>query len=461
VPAEQVVAGGSMAALVAADTLGARGRRVRLLLPERGVGGGFAALHRDGRTLELGVRLLELSYEGDDAPVPPLSAYRPGGHRPYVRRIRAWVQELVGDRLVAVDRPAMVLDGARRADDILFTVDLTTLRDTLGDHDADVMAAEVAARLAAGAGDAGVLAPDRAAQLERLTLEEASVANHGERFHRRVIAPLCDKVVDGGASAVLAPLRRKVWAPLFHPRTLLEALRGEPLGFRGRRTFHTVAGDGCSTVVDALLERIRARSGTTVETAGALTGVARDGGRTLLRFSGGLEVAATRPVLGAGAVELFAAAGVPYAPERARTVLAWVEVDERDAPGLPHLVHVLDPANPVLRVSTSGAAPAGRRVLCVELRHDLGDDEILAAADRGLRDAGLVVKDAAVRPITGAARPTFPAPSPANGAAFAAAWDAFAARRLDVAVVGGALGMLAESLNEQIVQGLSLGDTAA
>ena len=95
------------------------------------------------------------------------------------------------------------------------------------------------------------------------------------------------------------------------------------------------------------------------------------------------------------------------------------------------------PPRPVRR-----AAPRPRR----------GGD--VAAATGGLRDAGLVVKDAALEPITGAARPTFPAPSPANRRAFAAARAAFAARELDVAVVGGALGPAADSLNEQIVQGL-------
>ncbi|UGS33766.1 hypothetical protein DSM104329_00131 [Capillimicrobium parvum] len=450
-----------MAALVAADTLGERGERVRLLLPGRGVGGGFAALRRDGRTLELGVRLLELSYEGDAALVPPLEDYRPGGHRPYVRRIRAWMQELVGRRLVEAGRPAMVLEGAERADDILFTVDLAPLRGMLGPRVADTMAAEVQARLAAGSGDAGVLAADRAAQLDGLTLEQASLANHGEGFHRRVIAPLCDKVVDGGAGAVLASLRRKAWAPLFHPRTLLQALRGEPLGFRGARPFHTVAGDGCGAIVDALLTRIRARDGVTVEVAGALTSVRPAGAATALGFANGREVVTERPVLGAGAAELFAAAGIGYHPARARTVLAWLEVAERDTIDLPHLVHVLDPVNPVLRVSTSGSAPPGRRVLCVELRHDLDAAAIVAAATGGLRDAGLVVKDAALEPITGAARPTFPAPSPANRRAFAAARAAFADRELDVAVVGGALGPAADSLNEQIVQGLLVGAAAA
>ncbi len=70
------VVGGSIAALVAADAAARAGRSVDLLLPARGVGGGFRPLEVDGRRLDLGVRLLELDRE-DAGPPPDLAAYRP------------------------------------------------------------------------------------------------------------------------------------------------------------------------------------------------------------------------------------------------------------------------------------------------------------------------------------------------------------------------------------------------
>src|SRR4051812_27481104 len=231
-PAEQLVVGATMAALVAADAIAAQGRPVRLLVPERGVGGGFAALRRDGRTLELGVRLLELDFEDTAPDGPPLEHYTAGvtTARPWARLIRDWVRELAGDRLREIGRPAMVLDG-RLIDDVLFTVDLSALPRALSATEREQMRAEVSATLAATREDAGVLASRHHARFADMTLQEASLANHGATFHQRIIAPLCDKVIAGGAGAVSAPLRRKVWAPLFHPRTLAQALAGEPIGF--------------------------------------------------------------------------------------------------------------------------------------------------------------------------------------------------------------------------------------
>lgn len=461
-PAERTVVGGSIAALVAADTLAAAGRPVRLVLPQRGVGGGFAAIRHGGRTLELGVRLLELSYEDDGAPVPPLAAYRPGigGHRPYARLVRRWVTELLGDRLVAVAAPQMVLDD-RLVDDILFTVDLSSLPGTLCAPERAAMAAEVAAALQARGRDAGVLDPALAGELADMTLQEASVANHGPRFHARVIAPLCDKVLPGGAGRVLAPLRRQAWAPVFHPRTLLQALRGERPAFRPRRTFQTVAPDGCVGVVDALLARLQGRPQVAIERRPALTRIAATDRGVALRFADGHEVVVERPVLGPAAAELFAAAGIDYAPEKVRTALTWLEADADDCTAIGSLVHVLRPDNPVLRVSTGGGgAPEGRRLLCVELRHDVADDALERCAIDGLTAAGLLRDGARVVTVMASARPTFAAPSRATRTAFERARDAFADRHLDVDVVGAGLGLGADSLNEQIVQGLRPGATA-
>jgi putative NAD(P)-binding protein len=451
-PAERIVVGGSVAALVAAEALAARGARVRLLLPEHGVGGGFAPLHRDGRALELGVRLLELSYEDDGAPMPPLRDYRPGvgGHRPYARLVAEWVRARVGDRLREIDRPTMVV-GGRRVDDILFTVDLARLAGALEDGERARMADEVARALDAAGHPAGVLAPGAATRLAGLSLHDASLTNHGAAFHERFIAPLCDKVLPAGAHGVLAPLRRVAWAPLFHPATLLEALRGERPRFRPRRTFHTVAADAGGGLVDEQLRRVESDARVRVERAGALTRLDADAGSVRMRFSGGDAVRARRPVLGVSAGELFSAAGVDYAPERVRTAIAWLELSK--PAGLGHLVHVLDPDNPVLRVSVSGEGT----LLCVELRHDVPAERLAETARVGLAAAGLLAADVPTHTVATAARPTFAAPSPATRDALAGARASLRRRRLDVELVGGALGLGADALNEQIVQGIRVG----
>ena len=457
-PAEQIVVGATMAALVAADAIASEGRPVRLLLPERGVGGGFAALRRDGRTLELGVRLLELDFEDTTAAGPPLEGYVAGTTtaRPWARVIGDWVRGVAGDRLREIGRPAMVLDG-RLVDDVLFTVDLSALPATLDGAEREQMLAEVGVALATTGEDAGVLAPRHDGRFARLTLEAASLANHGPTFHERIIAPLCDKVIAGGARAVSAPLRRKVWAPLFHPRTLAQALAGEPIGFRPSRPFHTIGPDGCGGLVDALLERLRARPTATVETAGTLERVTAAGsdGTVLLTFSGREPVSARRPILALSAEALFAAAGIPYAVRKVTTAIAWLEVDAAEAAGVPELVHVLDPANPVLRVSRGGGGAApGRALLTVELRHDSDPDALDTAALGGLIAAGLVPEGTNADAVMAARRPTFPVPDAGTLAAFRAARDRFDALALDVELAGGGLDVTADTLNDQVLQGL-------
>jgi hypothetical protein len=458
--AERVVVGGSIAALVAADALARAGRRVRLLLPERGVGGGFAPLRADGCVLELGVRLLELSYEDDDAPVPPLADYAPGvaGHRPYIRLISEYVRGLVGDRLVAAPRPTMVVDG-REVDDLLFTVDLSSLSEILDAGDRQAMGRE-AADAVRRAGPAGVLDGDPA-QLDAMSLRDASLTNHGHLFHERFVAALCDKVLPGGASAVLASLRRKVWAPLFFPETLRRALAGRDTGFHPRRPFHTVAPDGCGALVDALVDRLGADSRVAIERPGALTSLVGATRATHLGFADGTTMVARRPLVGVSAAELFGAAGLDYAPERVRTALVWFERVQDGAPPPGAVTHVLDPDNPVLRVSAGGAATRGHRLLCVELRHDTQAEELGDAARRGLEAAGLVGADVSLREVRSVARPTFAAPSAQTRDRFATAMATFQRRGFDVDLLAGGTSAAADSFNEQVVQGLRAGAMAA
>ncbi|HYF25994.1 MAG TPA: NAD(P)-binding protein [Baekduia sp.] len=453
-PEPVLIVGGQIAGLVAADALTRAGRDVRLVLPERGVGGGFLPLERDGRRLELGVRVLELGYEDDGAPAS-LAGYVPGfgAHRAHTRRVADLVRDAVGEeRLVDLPAPTMVVDG-RAHPDVYFTVDLTGLPAILGAARTAAVARE-AARAREAWGDAGLLAGD----LGDMTLEAASLANHGPTLHAALIAPPAEKFLRDGARRTLAAWRRKVWMPLFWPRTLAEACTGAP-AFRGSRRFTTVAGAGPGEVVRALLERVRRSPHATVETAGAVTALHADGA---LEIDGLGTLRPERPILACAPKELFAAAGTTYDVERARSVIAWVEVDEDDLLLDPSLLHVVDPGNPVARVSEGSSSPhPGRRLLTVELRHDLEAEAIDDAAAHGLRDAGVLVHEARVTPVFRGAMPTFDAPTRETRDALQAARAHVEALGLDATVVGGAAGAGADSFNEQVVAGLAAAEERA
>jgi hypothetical protein len=350
----------------------------------------------------------------------------------------------------------MAVDG-RLVDDIYFTVDLEGLDRALPAGEARRTAAEAAAA-ARAAGDAGVL---DGRPLDGLSLEEASRANHGDTFHDRFIAPMAAKIHPGGAAAVPAVLRRRVWMPLFHPRTLERAAAGLPTGYRPRRPFHTVAPGGAGELVEALLARIRRAPGARVEPVGRLAGLRAYGPAVAMRFDDGRVVSAARPVIGVGPDELFPAADIAFASARMPMSIAWADVAEGDLLALPSVVHLPDPQLPAFRVSAGDDHRLGRRQLVVELRHDVVATDAPEAVRSALVGAGLAREGAAVDLLHHLAIAGPADPSAASVAAFAAARERLDAIRLPAEIVGGASAFGADSLNEMVIQGLRAEEMSA
>ena len=88
----------------------------------------------------------------------------------------------------------------------------------------------------------------------------------------------------------------------------------------------------------------------------------------MLHFADNSTVEADRPVLGMSASELFAAVGVQFRPQKARTVISWLEVADEDVNDLPSLLNIVDSDVPAVRISSGGMAAPGHRLLTVELR---------------------------------------------------------------------------------------------
>ncbi|WP_210493773.1 FAD/NAD(P)-binding protein [Patulibacter sp. SYSU D01012] len=448
-PDPHVVVGGTWTALVAADRLAAAGRPVRLLLPDHGVGGGFASRRLHGRTLELGLRTLELDHEAAPtaADAPPLETYDVAtGHVPHLAAVKAYVAGLAGDSLVPFGASCTAV-GGRLVDDLFVTADPMGVRAGLTRDERRAAAAQLGGR-----DGAGVLA----GPLGTTTLHEASLHNHGPLVHARLIAPFVEKVVAGGDARVLAAFRRRVWTPLLWPRSVREACGDGPFSFRPERPQHAIRG-GVGRLVDAVVARLQAQPLVTIERPGALRSLrAAPEGGVALGFAAGDVLVVPRPVLATSAAELFAAAGIGYAPERARTVVAWCEVPEDDLLELPAVTHVVDADVPALRVTTGGAgAPEGHRLLCVELRHDADPEDAPALVRRSLERTGILREGGTVAPIDAIAAKTFPVPTRRTVEGFAEAAARLDALGLDVEVVGPGCGLPGDYLNEQIAAGLA------
>lgn len=458
-----VVVGGSVAALVTADALASRGATVELHLPERGVGGSFVPVVIGERRLDLGPRLIELSYDGAVGASPPLSAYRAGphGHRPYLQLIDALVRDLVGDDLVEVAKPEVSVRG-RRSPDYVLTGDLSGLAELVDEATLSVIAAE-AGRCVAAEGPHGLFSPGRDKELWEHRFGHVGVRHTGATFHNSLIEPLAAQILAGGSGSVIAALHRKIWLPLFHPVTVLEAATGT-LSYRPSRAMHTVEGGGMGEVVRRLIDRIRSHPAIRVELSGPLTRImpGPTPGTVALELGGGAPRIAEAPVVGVGPEELFGAAGASYEPEKVTATMVWVTVSDADAVAVPSTVLSVDAHLGVFRVTESRAdAVDGTRTLCCEIDHRrTSKDEWPGLVERALVALGVVAPTATIDVVAAASRPAFAVPSPENLAKFERSRARVDQLGVSAVVIGGARAFAADSFNEQVVQGLAAAEAA-
>ena len=402
-----VVVGGSIASLVATDRLARTGRRVELHLPERGVGGGFMPIEAAGRRLDLGARLIELSYDDEVGEPPSLDRYRAGphGHRPYLALIDDLVRDLAGDDLVTVRPPEVSVD-RRRIRDYVLNGDLSGVAEVVPDGELAAMAEQAAARLEAE-GPRGVFDPAREPERWTRTFADVGQAHAGARFHDRFIESLAAKILPGGSSSVVAALHRKIWLPLFHPLTVWQACTGA-LAYQPDRSMYSVDGAGMGEVVKRLLDRVTSSEAVQIEQSGALLGLDtdREAGAVTLRFEGGSRTA-TQPVIGVGAEELFTATGVHFEPDRVVATMVWVDVRDEGVADVPSVLFATEPDLGVFRITENLAdRRPGHRTFCCEVDHRYDDagawPDLVRAA---LVALGVIAADAPLEQVAAAVAP--------------------------------------------------------
>lgn len=448
---EHIVVGSTVAAMAAVERIAAAGDPVRWLTTGP-AGGAFAPVTVDGRRLELGLRLIEREYVAgeNERPAPPLGEYVPGhaGHRPWMGLVADYLDELMPD-LRPAPTPRISLNG-RVAEDFTLTGRLAALTDLLDRRTCDRIADEVTTILTT-TGPAGVLGTRGPAGM---TLDEASLHNHGPLFHRIVVDPIAAALVPGGASTVEATQRHKIWAPLYWPETLAQAAMGRTPDFDPQRQFWTDRHGGMSQVVTALDRRITSSPLVTRLEVGQVTGLTTMGMHTVMRFASGHEERAVAPMLGTSPSHTFAAAGIPHHADRVAMSVLWIDVEER---------HVHHPApttflddEVVFRVCSTAphtdTSGTPRRTFSVELRHAAPPDT--RRAIRSMIAAGVIADTARPTAVAHRRIPAFAVPSVVNRLTFDQAQadlrDALPASRL----LGSLAGHGADPLNEQLFSGL-------
>ncbi len=443
-PESFTVVGSSIASLAAALQAARRGHHVSLYVDPRRIGGSFSGIRKGDRTLDLGCRLLELDYEA--SPARPISAFDPehDNHRPFIAAVASFIDGVLQGDIRSACEPEMLIAG-HRTRCVLMTVDLSDLPAALSVQDQAVVRQQVRHILEA--------APAVASK-PRQTLRAASLAQHGPRLHELLIEAVCAKQ-HVAWDTVLAADRRKLWAALFEPRTVLEAFSGGPIGFRPHRPFATTRSGTLNSFVSRLYQAVLERDQILVVPAGPMQKLScHRSGMTEFTFDGLSITAPSRQcVIGESPDQVFNAAGHVYQPERMTSSIVWVDVAEHGLDRPLSTLTVCDPEVPALRISDVGATD-GEHCLAVEFGHRPPCPDIAVAA---LRQAGVVRSGAAVElvhQVTGKAQI---APTPENRRKFEDARTCLSG--FQGVLLGGLRRFLFDGLNDQITEALFFGAT--
>jgi hypothetical protein len=496
-----VVVGGTMAALALVERLSARHVPVTWFRPAY-VGGGFSSLNRGSLRLPLGCRLIELSYGPDDTE-PSLEHFVPGpaGHAPYQRRVRNYVIDLLDGAVVEVPAPQRLLNG-RRAPDPYFTGDLSVLRELLAPE--ALAAVLVEARQATERlGPMGFHADPDA--LRSTSLPDASVAHHGPRLHELLIDPIIHKVLGDSGCDVAADLHNKLWAPLYWPKTVVEAAEGGPLSYRPKRLFHTDAHGGMGEIVRSLSERIERSSYVTSVTLSPGWSLSACGSQlSIVNGEQTWQFPTQQVALATSAAELGAAVGVGLQQTRVDVQLLWWSLTRSSLGCIEHVLidgdidspihrvvaprracaigafgavdlsdsssadahgamvasgsrHLVDAAVPPVVDADADPSAGERQVLCVEASALGGPQSPEAVLDR-LVQLGVVTQAHDAAFVESMSVPAFARPTMTARAEFVVWHDEMRNRLGDVSLLGPLSAFGADVLNEQLFQALRLNE---
>lgn len=454
------VLGNSVAALVATHRLAAEGVRTHLISPSSHFGGHFAGLTIDGESFDLGMVLLEFTAfnASTDADITSYRAEVRGDCGRFCSHIRRFVEVDLGIEIRRVETPSMVFGGEWSAD-LVISNELAVLQQ-LGSDTAQRMREELVVCTAHGRGALHAAHKKRWSAADGPNFESVSRANHGPTFHELFIDPLCHKITGMSCSEVAARLHRGAWLPLYYPETLSASLAAHPTALMSTE-FHAPSAGSVVTLVERLVESVHASSSVdvTIDTLSELE-PETDGAQLRLQSGRTLEVDhvvwALPPV-----------ADDSTAEERASIGFGFVLVDSCYVNREFSTVHLLDDEYAAYRMTNQTAHQDGessRAQIVIEYNVDVmrtrSDTSAAVAAEirrmlNGLRIVTSDVADVAIH--IREFENVLPLPTVQNDRLHADR----ARRRIAppcVSYVGAAAPFGSTSLNDQIVQGLRLGE---
>lgn len=449
-----LVFGGTIACLVSALKSAQAGARVKLLVPPKGIGSGFAPLRKGSYLLDVGCRRFDLT---NDPEILSFEDYQPGARtRPFANHYRSFLEEDLELELVETPAPTAAFDG-KHVPDFVTSLDLRSLRDIMSADDLDAVLDETGSILAHPERSPLAMGFGAWPDLSNATLKDASIANHGRTLHERLIKPYAEKLFPGSWESMPADLAQKIWAPLFFPRTVYQGCMGEIDRDRPAITYFYPASGYFGEFVAKLLEKVRRHPGIQTQTCSQLQSLDQQGFATYATLQGGETLRWTRPyVLGASVDSYLNLAGAGGNTDKMGLALIWVEVAEADILTDPSMINVFDGTTPVSRISYGGTGcKDGNRILTLEMSAVASACTLSASTDT-LNRLNILRPGAPVKLIHREQNLSLFAPTARNRQMLDTAKQRLKSRDVTPNLVGPLTNMKADTLCDQILQGLRL-----
>lgn len=77
---------------------------------------------------------------------------------------------------------------------------------------------------------------------KKISIDVASIFNHGEEMHRKIILPFLEKITRQDPKTLMAKFHRALWLPLYWPETIIQTVGGKFSGLEEYKFLKTEAG---------------------------------------------------------------------------------------------------------------------------------------------------------------------------------------------------------------------------
>jgi hypothetical protein len=461
-----VLVGNALALMVAAIRLARDGADIAIVNPTKNWGGHFSTFMANGVPFDAGMVLHEFtSFNSESRGADPAS-YDPA-IRNDAGRFCANVQRFVDgyQQTHAIPTPKMYIDDCV-LDDLLIANSLSSLR--------KLPFAEHCAQDLRHLADAGALHASKklgSTAFIDIDYESASLANHGETFHARLIEPFCQKLLNIPTRDMLALYHRIAWLPLYYPETLLSHLHGIPQALPPT-VFSYPTGERIGDLATKLKTEIEGNARITVIQDGLASLRLAVPGRTALTLGNGDVISAAKVAWANTLKELLRAIGLEQRAatyQKGSIALAFLRLPATMLRLDFSVLSVVDSRFAIYRItnqSRCAGQDAGTVDIVVELNPDYaasretyhGTSDIAPRIARELLELGIITGSGEIEWLAVKQMPNaLMLPTRGNRTAFMGEQAAVLDAVSGVSLLGPASGFFSSSFNDQIVQGLKFG----